>query len=591
MKKYLKGLILICILALMLVTACGKETERTEVQADQTEQVQEENATEESTEPEETSGEIVINPEDSTGSKAVETGQHLNAYSYDYSPSLDPANLKNYQDKQFVFNILEPLVLTEIDESGDLIVHPGAAKVWKANFNSTVYTFTIRDFNWSDGTPVSAYDYEYGIKRVMDASATSVYQSDLFLVDGYNNLLDGKISIEEFGVKALDDKTLEIRANIIDEYPVFSAFAHPSFLPARKDLVEQHGALYGTAPEYTVSNGPFLFDSITSDESGSSMVFKKNMDYWNGGAVALDIVNVKDYEYEEEMMEDFEGGILDEAYIYDRAYAEFLEQSPEFNGNRALSSESSFLAFNMSRVPEAKVRRAISAAIDRSMLSEYMYPYMTEPVYSAISPVVFAGSKNYASTFPDNMVDKLLDQVPDPKALLTEGLGGADPATTVFELMTLSTSDYNLRIADFLKQELETKLGVQVNIKPVNDSEYNTAFNGTGEFDMAIFFTSPVHSVPGQALDFMLQIYNSYPGLYYSSDRFDDLFIKAAEQRDDGRRIQLYHELDELLVVEEAALVPLLVDYAEHFSKNYVQGYSVHEFVNMAWRSVHTEGR
>ena len=121
--------------------------------------------------------------------------------------SLDPHKVSGVPEA----NILRQMLvgLTTTDAEGKTI--PGMAESWESEDNK-VWVFKIRDANWSNGDPVTAEDFAYSLRRLVDPNTASPYAS--YLADakvvGADAVINGEASPETLGVKALDAKTLEV---------------------------------------------------------------------------------------------------------------------------------------------------------------------------------------------------------------------------------------------------------------------------------------------------------------------------------------------------------------------------------------------
>ena len=117
--------------------------------------------------------------------------------------SLDPQ--KASDGASFVIARQLFLGLVDIDDNGKTV--PSMASEWN-NENNKVWTFKLRDANWSDGTPITAHDFVYSLRRLTDPKTASPYGS--YLVDGKvlnaDAIAEGKLAPDTLGVVALDDK-------------------------------------------------------------------------------------------------------------------------------------------------------------------------------------------------------------------------------------------------------------------------------------------------------------------------------------------------------------------------------------------------
>lgn len=144
--------------------------------------------------------------------------------------------------------------LTQSAADGSTI--PGVAERWEASADGLVWTFHLRDSQWSDGVPLTADDFVFSLRRVLDPKIASEYASIMFLLKGAQAINDGKAAPDTLGARAIDPHTLEIRL----EHPapfLPEMLKHHVFYPVPRHVVEKHGDRW-IRPGVMVSNGPYM---------------------------------------------------------------------------------------------------------------------------------------------------------------------------------------------------------------------------------------------------------------------------------------------------------------------------------------------
>lgn len=177
--------------------------------------------------------------------------------------------------------------LTKLDSN--LKPVPANAEKYTHNADYTVWTFTLRkDLKWSDGSPLNAHDYEYSIKRAINPK-TYAGKSGAFItgvpIKNAEECMKGQAAVDQIGVKALDDYTLEItlsKPSTMLDVSVAESWA----LPVPRKVIEAKGNDWAK-PENIVSNGPYMVKSFTPNVS---LIMVKNPNYY--GTVNLDEVHV-----------------------------------------------------------------------------------------------------------------------------------------------------------------------------------------------------------------------------------------------------------------------------------------------------------
>lgn len=175
--------------------------------------------------------------------------------------------------------------LTRYDKDGSSV--PGVAERWILNDKGA--TFFLRDnARWSDGKPVTAKDFVFSWRRALDPATASEYAFILYPLKNAELINQGKLPIEQLGVVAKDERTLEVTFEKPCGYFLgLTAFA--TYFPIREDLIEKKKDLYASEPENMLFNGPF---TLTKWIHGSSLRMERNTYYWNKANVDVDVIDV-----------------------------------------------------------------------------------------------------------------------------------------------------------------------------------------------------------------------------------------------------------------------------------------------------------
>lgn len=191
----------------------------------------------------------------------LDADQYYNTYMSADPTTLDSVKGNDTYSWSVLLNIMEPL--TRMDEQdGENVRVPAGAESWESNEDGTVWTFKLNDNKWSDGEPVTAEDYVYGIKRTLDPDSGSLNSYLITCIKNGKAVNNGEMSVDELGVKAIDDKTLEI--TLEQPTPYFLSLTDTrAMLPQRQDIVEKYGDTYGAEASNIVCNGPFKIDTLS----------------------------------------------------------------------------------------------------------------------------------------------------------------------------------------------------------------------------------------------------------------------------------------------------------------------------------------
>ncbi|MDR1579826.1 MAG: peptide ABC transporter substrate-binding protein, partial [Synergistaceae bacterium] len=166
------------------------------------------------------------------------------------------------------------------DRDGKLV--PGIAESWDVSKDGKTYTFHLRDAKWSDGKPVTAKDFEYSWKRVLDPEVAAGYAYIFYFLKNGEARYNGNAKPEDIGVTAKDDKTLVVELE--NPTPFFLQLAaFMSYMPVRSDIVEKDPEKWALSAKTYIGNGPY----ILKEYGAAGLVMEKNPNYWNASAVKL----------------------------------------------------------------------------------------------------------------------------------------------------------------------------------------------------------------------------------------------------------------------------------------------------------------
>ncbi|MEG0842793.1 MAG: ABC transporter substrate-binding protein [Romboutsia sp.] len=201
-------------------------------------------------------------------------------------PTMDVSKTSNTESFLVITNTMEGLYRMDKEKN----VSPGVALDHKVSEDGLTYTFNLRkDTTWSNGDPVTAKDFEFSWKRTIDPNTASEYAWIMYDIAGAEAAnLKGE-SLDNVGVKAIDDYTLEVKLNRPVAY-FDKLMSFTSFYPQNEKVFTEQGDKYGTTLDSVVYNGPFTLSTWKMEDQ---YALSKNPNYWDASTVKLDKVNVK----------------------------------------------------------------------------------------------------------------------------------------------------------------------------------------------------------------------------------------------------------------------------------------------------------
>jgi oligopeptide transport system substrate-binding protein len=198
-------------------------------------------------------------------------------------PQLDSSRTQDQTSFFVLGHVMEGLL--RLDEHNQVVA--GVAESWQVRADGA--TFRLRaDARWSDGKPVTANDFVFAWRLLVDPANAGPYASLLFSLKNAEAIVAGKMKPEALGVSAPNDRLLEVTfENPIPYFEKLAAFS--SLLPIREDFYRSRNGRYAANAEDLLFNGSF---TLTSWEHGASFRLERNPNYWNKGRVKLDAVDV-----------------------------------------------------------------------------------------------------------------------------------------------------------------------------------------------------------------------------------------------------------------------------------------------------------
>jgi oligopeptide transport system substrate-binding protein len=279
-------------------------------------------------------------------------------------PSLDPGLASDTTSANILLNIMDPLVKL----GDDLEPVPSAAESWeRSGDNNTTVTFHLRDdLKWTNGDPVTAEDYAWSWKRTISPELGADYAYQFFVIVGaadYNacdpKKDDCKALADKVGVKAVDDKTLEV--TLTSPQPWFEQqVAHHSFLAVNRKAVEQYGDKWTEAANI-VTNGPFKLETW---QHNSRIDIVKWPEWRDADSVKLERVNGRMISDGTTAVQAFEAGEVDvlNGGLPTEEIAR-LKETEDYQQYPGLGTYT--YGFNVKNITDLNQRKAMSLAINR----------------------------------------------------------------------------------------------------------------------------------------------------------------------------------------------------------------------------------
>lgn len=194
--------------------------------------------------------------------------------------SLDPRQARDLCSLSIIRLLFDGL--TRIDALGN--AKPAVADSILISSDHKTYTFHLKHTYWSNGDPLTVHDFIYAWKRVLDPAFPAPNANQLFVIRNAKNAKEGKGSLDDVAISAIDDYTLHVELEHPTPY-FLSLVSLPSFFPINANRERQNPLWANQTTSSFVSNGPFLLDHWRQNDQ---LGLKKNPRYWEASAVGLD---------------------------------------------------------------------------------------------------------------------------------------------------------------------------------------------------------------------------------------------------------------------------------------------------------------
>lgn len=515
----------------------------------------------------------------STSTSTSGNQQSLTITTFGELATLDSADYDDVPSSDMLGQIFEGLYRVAKDNKVELGM---AAEEPTVSADGLVYTFKLRDAKWSDGTPVTAGDFVFTYRKLVDLKEGHVAQSaDVF--KNAKKIRSGELSTEELGVKAIDDKTLEITLENPAPY-LPKLLTGSRFLPQSEKVAKEKGEGYGSSADSIVTNGPFKLEGWTGSELSWKLV--KNDGYWDAANVQLQNVTVNVSKEVATSVQLFDGKQVQYTTISEQFVNQYKTQ-PTYHA--IPKATMGYMNFNVERkiTGNKHFRRAIAMAYDKAALVNNVLKDGSI-VSNGLVPKGFAENPETGKDYVEDRGDLLTYNVEEAQKELA--LAKQELGMDTIEV-TLLTSDAGSAkvVGEYLQAQIQKNLpGVTLNIKSVplkNRLELQRA----DDFDFFFGTWAPDYQDP---VNFLEQ-YVTGGGINfgnYSSEAYDKA-VAEVKTTYATKPAERYKQMiaAEKIVMDDVAIAPIYQASQSYLLAENVDGFEVLPFgrtINLRQASV-----
>jgi dipeptide transport system substrate-binding protein len=439
-------------------------------------------------------------------------------------------------------NLMEGL--TRLDENHE--PQPAIAEKWDVSEDGKTYTFHIRkEAKWSNGDDVTANDFVYAWKRLLDPNTGSPAAFLAYFIEGGEAYNTGTGSAEDVKVRAVDEKTFEVTLTSPQAY-FLSVISNPCFFPINEKVAKENPEWFAEADTF-VSNGPFKLAEWNHD---SDFTMVKNDQYWDAKNVKLDKVHwamVSDPNTEYQM---YTTGELDTsdvpAELADKLFAE---------GNVNIEDQAGqyFYRFNVTMEPfqNKNIRKAFALAVDQKQMVELVTKNKEKPAYGFVS---YGFKDPSGKDFRETNGDLIKTDVEKAKELLKKGMEEEGYTKLPEVTLTYNTLESHKKIAEALQQMFKENLGVDVKLANMESSVFASEQKAL-KFQLSRSSFLADYADP---INFLENFVTGSPmnRTGWSNAEFDQLIKDAKMEKDENKRYEMMYKAEKILM-DEAPIIPI----------------------------------
>ncbi|MCQ8783424.1 peptide ABC transporter substrate-binding protein [Mangrovibrevibacter kandeliae] len=479
--------------------------------------------------------------------------------------SLDPQKMSGDWEDRVAGDIYEGL-MTEDAKAKPI---PGEAESYELSDDGLTYTFHLRDdAKWSDGEPVTAEDFVFAFKRLMDPKTAAQYAYLQYPIKNAEAINTGKIEdLDQLGVKAIDDKTLEI--TLERPTPFFlGALTHYTAYPLPKHLIDKVGDQWVQIGNI-VTNGPY---KPVEWVPGSHVLTAKNDQWHDAASLKIDGVRFLSLEDVNAGFKRYRAGEIDYMTDYPKDQFDYIQKNMPGEGHFVPYAGLYYYVMNNKKPPfdDMRVRKALSMAVNREVIGPQILGSGEPAAYGWVPP----GMANYPDEGAkvDWADEDYKTRLEEAKKLLSEAGYGPDKPLNI--TLRYNTNDNHKRIAVAIAA-MWKPLGVNVELSNA-EVKVHYADLREGDFQVARAGWLADYNDPTNFLDLLKTGVEMNYGQWSNTD-YDKILEEAAVTRDMEKRGDLLKQAEKLALDANAAM-PIYYYLSENIVSPKVKGFEDNVF-------------
>lgn len=491
--------------------------------------------------------------------------------------SMDPLTLDPRRNGEQITSTLLYLLydgLTRLKANGE--VELALAESVEISTDRKTYTFFLKQAYWSNGSPITAHDFEYSWKKTLDPHFNALSPQIFYPIRNAELAVKGKVPLREVGIRALDDRTLQIDL----EYPTpyfLSLLSFCNCFPISKQQEIAHPSWETGPVGMTVCSGPFR---IVKWIKKREILCERNPYYWDFDNVFLDKIQISIISDPYLTLQLFDNDEIDLASVLLCSLP--LQALEPYRQEKTLQYASSggttFCSFNVQQYPftNQNIRKAFSYAIDRQHLTQQISLLNEVPATRLLPPSLVKKTQSpLFSGFDEELARGYLH-----RGLKELGVFGNEtdqnfPLHLFINNLTLSfdATPLNRKIAEILQDQWKKNLGFKVKLDP---SDYSTQMEKLNQKNYGIALASWISQI-NDPINIFERFKNrhlpkNFPG--YESAKFNELLALSYMENDPLNRAKIFDQAESFLL-QEMPITPLYHSCHNFLCKPHLSGLQV----------------
>lgn len=478
----------------------------------------------------------------SCGHTPEKTVQTLRLNLADDPASFDPRIARSLKDLTLVKQLYEGLM--RLDSDGN--PQPAIAEKVDLSDDLLTYTFHLRNAEWTNGKPVTAYDFEYAWKTVLDPTFATDYAHMLYPIKNAKARREGKCDAEDLGIRVEDEKTLIIQLEAPTPY-FLELTAFPTYFPILDEAY----------------NGPFKLQKWSPQ---SELQLVKNPSYWDQKNVRLNALVfsiITDNNTERHLFEKNKLDWLGQPISHNIS----TESVNKIKERKSYNVAGTFwFKFNTEKTPFnlPEVRRAFAYAINRKEIIEHILQGNQIPATGPLPPSMQLQTEPYFIDGDIKLAQQLFEEA------LTQG--GWTRKTFPKIILNYPPSERNTKIVQLVQQQWREALGIEVKLVAVENQLYRrNVLQGlyqVGTGDWIADFNDPLAFL--ELFKFRNQDGNGMNDTGWYHALFSRLLDQSLVECDPVQRKKLLQQAEKILV-DEMPIAPIYHYAFDYVRKDYVK--------------------